>query len=182
MKRLLCSVVLGWVLSLTAGAQGGSAGDTEKALLAGLKPIKQIEFCPPVFDGAFGGDLPTSDALLNKVLGKFAERGVKFTRSEKHNEQVVDKKTLEARKTTGWMHVKVQVIRTSDGKAVCCRVVIQVQSPVAHPADSKTYVFANLYEDSLLIASSRELAGSAIENGVSEVFGRFCDLWERAHR
>jgi hypothetical protein len=180
MRRLFSALALGLMFAIAAGAQE-DGGATERALLTGLKPLTNIEFCPQVFDGSFGGKLPTQDALRAVAASKLKEGGVKFAFSDKHNETVVDKRIRDARKNTGWMHLKVQVIVSADGKAYGCRIVLQVQSPVVHPADPRAYVFANLYEDSLLIVSTPEAAGSAVENGMSEVFGRFCDRWKRAH-
>ena len=188
MKRLLSimTVCTVWAVAWSAqgDAQSTAAANTEKALAAGLKPLKQIEICPPLFEGDFGTDpvVPSQVALMGIVEAKFKAGAVVYSLQQQHNEVVVDKHILEARKTTGWMHLRFQVLSLPDKKAYACRIVIQVQSPVIHPGDDKQYVFANLYEDSNVILTSQDLTTDGITNGVSELFTRFAERWARAHK
>lgn len=167
-----------------SGNQDTESAKTEKALATGLKPLKRLEICPPLFDGSFGTDpaVPSQATLMALAEGKLKASAVPYKLQTYHREALMDRSVMAARKTTGWVHIRAQVIALPDGKAYACRIVLQVQSPVNHPADEKQYVFANLYEDSKLILAGPDLAPDAISNGMSELFGRFADRWVLAHK
>jgi len=185
MGRILsiCAVCAFSFAAAQNDAQPPLQSATEKALAAGLKPLRQIDICPPLFDGEFGTNpvVPSRQDLMGIVEAKLKAGSVLYSLQAQHNEALVDKHILEERKTTAWMHLRFQVIALPDKTAYACRIVIQLQSPVTHPGDDKQYVFANLYEDSRLVLSTRDLTKDAITNAVSELFGRFADRWNLAH-
>lgn len=170
-----------------AGQGGGQTAtdlSTEKALAAGIRPLKKIEICPPLFEGSFGTDsvVPSQEILMGLVAAKLKDGGVPYNLRQQHNEAVVDRHILEARKTTAWMHLKFQVLSLPDKKAYAFRIVVQVQTPVTHPGDPKVYVFANLYEDSKVVLAARDLTSDAIVNSVSDLFATFAERWVAAHK
>jgi hypothetical protein len=169
------------------GVQNGTPtqqeSDTEKALATGLKPLKQIEICPALFDGDFGTDpvVPSQRALMEIMEAKLNAGAVPHSPQPRHNEAVVDKHILQARKTTAWMHLRFLELALPDKKAYAFRVVIQIQSPVTHPGDEKQYVFANLYEDSKVVLANHDLVTSAINDAVGELFEHLASRWALAH-
>jgi hypothetical protein len=188
MRRLLSMLAVLAMVAVVCGGQTNTqdteSAKTERALATGLKPLKQIEICPPSFDGPFGTDplVPSQATLMGLAEAKLKAGGVPYQLQSYHREALMDKTIMVARKTTAWLHLRVQVIALPDKKAYACRIVLQLQSPVNHPADEKQYVFANLYEDSKLILTGPDLTSDGISNGMSEIFGRFADRWALSHQ
>ena len=185
MARLVPLVIaLGVGCASACGAQAPDQNATEKALAIGLKPLKQIEICPPLFDGSFGTEpaVPSSDSLMAIVEAKLKAGGVAYTLQKQHNEVLVDRRIRELEKTTAWLHLRFQVLSLPDKKAYAFRVVAQLQAPVPHPADEKQFVFANLYEDSKVVLAAQDLTADAINGAVTELFTRFAERWVMAHK